>query len=123
MSVAYWILQGLLAAAMALAGALKLAAGKDGLIDNPRMGWVEDASNRQVRALGSIEVAGAIGLILPWGLDIAPALTPIAAIGVAALMAGAVTVHIRRGEARDLAPAIGLGVIAVVIAIGRFAGL
>ncbi|MCY3786802.1 MAG: DoxX family protein [bacterium] len=123
MNITYWILQGLLAAAMALAGVLKISAGRDGLLSNPRMGWVEDASNRQVRILGGIEVAGAIGLILPWALDIAPALTPTAAIGIAVLMAGAVTVHVRRGETRDLAPAVVLGIIAVVIAIGRFAGL
>ena len=38
---------------------------------------------------------GAIGLILPRALNIAPVLTPLAAVGCAIVMIGAVVTHIR----------------------------
>ena len=65
----------------------------------------------------------AAGLILPWALDIAPAVTPVAAVGVAVLMAGAAITHLRRGETQAVVPPLALGTIAVIIAIGRFADL
>jgi hypothetical protein len=66
-----------------------------------------------------IEIVGAVGLILPWLLDVAPILTPIAAVGLAAVMAGAVVVHIRRKE--QFVPPLVLGLLALVLAVIRFA--
>ena len=64
---------------------------------------------------------GAVGLILPALLDIAPILMPIAATGLALMMVGAVAVHLRRGDGvRHAIPAIVLGVLAVIVAAGRF---
>jgi hypothetical protein len=60
--------------------------------------WVEDFTPAQIRGLGALEVAGAIGLILPMALGVLPVLGPIAALGIAALQAGAFVVHVRRGE-------------------------
>ncbi len=123
MNIIYWILQGLLAAAMAMAGGMKAAQGKEKLSADPRMAWVEDFSDNAVRGIGALEVAGALGLILPWALDIAPVLTPLAAVGVALMMAGAAITHLRRGENAAIIGPLVLGAIAVVIAIGRFGAL
>jgi hypothetical protein len=123
MNLTYWILQGLLAAVMTMAGLMKATQGKAKLSGDPKMAWVEDFSDGAVRGIGGLEVAGAAGLILPWALDIAPVLTPIAAVGVAVLMAGAAITHLRRGETAAIVPTLVLGAIAVVIAIGRFADL
>ena len=62
------------------------------------MGWVEDFSGGTVKAIGALEVLAAIGLILPWWTGIAPVLTPLAALGLAAIMVGAVITHVRRKE-------------------------
>jgi hypothetical protein len=43
-------------------------------------------------------VLGAIGLALPWLLGIARVLTPFAALGLTALMIGAVGTHLRRKD-------------------------
>lgn len=120
MNLTYWILQGLLAFAMAMAGMRKTTQGKEKLSADPRMAWIEDFSDSTVRGIGVLEVAGAAGLILPWALDIAPALTPIAAVGLALVMAGAAITHLRRGETALMVPNLVLGAIAIVIAIGRF---
>jgi hypothetical protein len=112
MNVTYWILQGLLAAVMAMAGLMKATQGKAKLSGDPKMAWVEDFSDGAVRGIGGLEVAGAAGLILPWALDIAPVLTPVAAVGVAVLMAGAAITHLRRGETAAIVPTLVLGAIA-----------
>jgi uncharacterized membrane protein YphA (DoxX/SURF4 family) len=45
-------------------------------------------------------------------------LTPLAAVGLALLMVGAVVVHTRRKEAPYMQ--IVLGILAIVVAVGRF---
>lgn len=123
MDIVLWVLQGLLAAVMLAAGVMKLATSKDALLENPRMAWVEDYSATTVRLIGAVEVAAAIGLVLPWALDVVPVLTPLAAVGVVTLMGGAMITHVRRGERQALIPNVVLAVVAIAVAVGRFAGL
>lgn len=119
MNVALWIISALLAAAFAGAGAMKLATPRAQL--QPKMGWVADVSDGQVKAIGALELLGAIGLILPAAVDIAPILVPIAAVGLALTMAGAFVVHLRRKDPMQVAMApVVLGLLAVVVAVGRF---
>ena len=123
MNVVLWILQILLGGFMFMAGAMKLVQGKDKLVEDPRMGWVEDYSDSTVRGIGAAELAAGLGLILPWWLDIAPVLTPLAALGVVAVQAGAFLTHRRRGETQMLAANATLVVLALIVAIGRFGDL
>ncbi|MCB0007584.1 MAG: DoxX family protein [Anaerolineales bacterium] len=118
MNIALWIVSGLLALAFLMAGGMKASQPKSALAD--RMGWVNDFSDTQVKIIGALEVAGAIGLILPWLLDIAPILTPIAALGLVLTMLGAAIVHLRRGETQMIVPNIVLGLLALFVALGRF---
>jgi len=60
--------------------------------------WAFDHSLKRIRLFGVIEVIGALGLLLPYRLDILPILTPMAATGLAMMMAGAGAVHLRRDE-------------------------
>lgn len=97
MSIAFWIVAGLTAVAFFGAGTMKLVRPVSAL-EQSGMGWVEDYSAGTVKLIALAEVLGAIGLILPIATGIAPALSPIAGIALAVLMAGAVAVHVRRGE-------------------------
>ena len=123
MNAVLWILQILLALFMLMAGGMKLMQGKAKLLEDPRMGWVADYSDSTIRAIGGLELAAGIGLIFPWWLDIAPVLTPLAALGVVAIQVGAMLTHRRRGEMQMLAMNAMIGVVAVVVAIGRFGDL
>jgi hypothetical protein len=123
MDVVLWVLQAVLAVVMLSAGAMKLIKSKEALLEDPRMAWVEDFSGSTLRIIGGLEIAAAVGLILPWWLDIAPVLTPIAALGVVALMTGAMITHRRRGETQALLLNAAIALTAVVIAIGRFVAL
>ena len=118
MNVFLWILQILLAVAFMAAGLMKVTQPRAKL--QTTMGWVEDFSDTNVKLIGAAEVLGAIGLVLPWWTGIAKVLTPIAALGLAVAMAGAIIVHIRRNELPRVAPAAALLVLSAVVAIGRF---
>ena len=65
-----------------------------------------------------LEVLGAIGLIVPAATGIAPILTPVAALGLALVMAAAVLVHVRRKE--QFASPLVFGLLALVVAVLRF---
>jgi hypothetical protein len=83
--------------------------------------WVEDVQPGALKAIGALELLGAVGLILPAALDIAPILVPLAASGLALIMTGATIMRIRRGENKAaLGDATYLALTAFV-AIGRFA--
>jgi uncharacterized membrane protein len=119
MNVALWIVAGLLALAFVAAGLMKLSTPKEKLAE--RMAWVNDYSAGQVKAIGAVEVLGAIGLILPAVTGIAPVLVPLAAAGLAIVMVLAAIMHLRRGDgAAAVVPTIVLFALAVFVAWGRF---
>ena len=119
MNVALWIVAGVLAVAFAAAGAMKLAQPKAKLVESG-MGWAEDYSDAGVKGIGAVELLGAIGLVLPPLVGIAPVLAPIAATGLALTMAGAVVVHLKRGEGPGAVPAVVLLLASAFVAWGRF---
>ncbi|MBP0461637.1 DoxX family protein [Streptomyces montanisoli] len=98
MNVAYWTLAALLAAFYLYGGGVKAVRSRERL--RPMMGWVDDMPMAAVRALGAVEVAGAAGLVLPPLTGIAPWLALAAAAGFTVLQAGAIRVHLARGDRR-----------------------
>ena len=119
MNLVLWIIAGVLAAAFLAAGLMKITGKREQLLE--KMPWVDDFSQGQVKGIGALEALGAIGLILPAATGIAPILTPLAAAGLALTMAGAVVVHLRRGDGFGAAvPSLVLGLLAAVVAWGRF---
>jgi uncharacterized membrane protein YphA (DoxX/SURF4 family) len=117
-NIVLWICAGLLAAMFLMAGLMKVSMPKEKLL--PTMKWAETWTAAQLRALGTVEVLGAAGLILPWALNIAPVLTPLAAVGCAVVMAGAVVTHIRMKDYTGTGMPLVLLILAVVVAAGRF---
>ena len=101
MIVALWITAILLALVYLAAGGMKAATPREKLLTN--MGWVEDFSAVQVKAIGVLEVAGALGVILPLATGIAPVVTGVAALALVLVQAVAIAVHVRRGEQNALA--------------------
>ncbi|HEX6108668.1 MAG TPA: DoxX family protein [Ktedonobacteraceae bacterium] len=118
MNIALWIVQILLALAFAMVGIMKVTQPVDRL--ETRMGWVKDVGHRGVRLIGSLEILGAIGLILPALTGILPWLTPVAAVGVALTMVGAMITHGRRGEYSNIGANLVLLVLALFVVYGRF---
>jgi hypothetical protein len=96
--VVYWIVAGLLALFYLYAGGLKLVRNRQRL--RPMMAWVDTIPMPVVRAIGLLEVLGAIGLVLPPLTGIAPWLALAAAIGFVVLQIGAAAVHLSLGDRR-----------------------
>ena len=119
MNTFLWIVAGLLALAVLATGLLKLTQPKDKLAAAGQA-WVEDFSAGAVKGIGALEVLGAIGLILPALLGIAPILVPLAASGLVLVMVGAAVTHARRGEYRNIAANAVLAVLALIVAVFRF---
>jgi uncharacterized membrane protein YphA (DoxX/SURF4 family) len=118
MNIALWIVQILLALAFAMAGIMKVTQPIDRL--ETRMGWVKDVGPRGVRLIGSLEILGAIGLILPAVTGILPWLTPVAAVGFVLTMVGAMITQGRRGEYSGIGVNVVLLLLALFVVYGRF---
>ncbi|MEU0430166.1 DoxX family protein [Streptomyces sp. NPDC006290] len=110
MDVAYWIVAALLAAFYLYAGGIKILQSQERL--QPMMGWVDRVPMPVVRLIGTLEVLGAAGLVLPPLTGIAPWLAVVAATGLVLIQVGGITVHVSRGETRM----IGLNIVLLVAA-------
>lgn len=86
----------------------------------PNLGWMNDVGRSRMMIIGGFEIAGAIGLILPAVTGIQPWLTPLAAAMLALLMLFAIIFHILRREWPNTIGNAVLGILAVIIAYGRF---
>lgn len=114
---ALWVAQGLVALAMLGAGTTKVVTPIEQLAKS--MAWIPDFAPLAVRAIGVAEVLGAVGLILPAALRILPRLTPLAALGLTALMLGAVQTELGvAGPGQAVAPAV-FALLSLFIAWGR----
>jgi uncharacterized membrane protein YphA (DoxX/SURF4 family) len=120
MNVFLWIVAGVLALFFLAAGATKLAQSKEKLGANPNMKWTEDFSAGPLKLIGTAEVLGALGLILPGAFGIAPVLVPLAACGLAIIMIGAIITHARRKENQPIIINTVVLILALFVAIFRF---
>jgi hypothetical protein len=116
-----WIIAGIAAAAYAAGGATLLLLPKEKYRSlGASQHWVDDFSNGHLKAIGTIKLIGAIGLILPAAVGVAPLLVPIAACGLMLFMAGAATTRFRRGEWVYLAGDFVFIAVFAFLAWGRF---
>jgi hypothetical protein len=113
MSIDPWFLQIPLAVVFALSGLPKLLLPFDRLAG--LFVWVTDFRLRTVRVIGAVEVLGAVGLVGPAATGILPWLTPLAALGLAGLMVGALATTLRHRLYRDAAVNVALMSLAAVI--------
>lgn len=82
--------------------------------------WITGIPAGLARFIGFAELAGAVGLILPAVTRIKPWLTPLAAVGLAIIMALAVPFHIMRGEANVIGIHVIVVALSVFVAWGRY---
>ncbi|MBX3100624.1 MAG: DoxX family protein [Salinibacterium sp.] len=120
MTIAVWIVSGLVAALYLMAGAQKAFLPTEKL--TKQFPWVETTTVPGARVVGVLEILGAVGLILPVLTGTLPILTPIAAVGLVALQVGAIIVHVRRGEIKMLGMNSVLLLLAAFVAVLRFLG-
>ncbi|GAT00227.1 DoxX family protein [Mycolicibacterium fortuitum] len=99
MHTTLWIITIVAAAAYAAGGTTTLLMSRERYRSMGRtQHWVDEFGDGHLKAIGAMKLLGAIGLVLPAALNIAPVLTPVAACGLALFMAGAATTRFRRSE-------------------------
>lgn len=119
MNITLWIISSVLAIAFLVAGAMKLAQPREKLAA-AGMGWTEEVPSGSIKAIGLVEVLGALGLILPALTGIATVLVPVAATGLVIVMVGAIITHLRRGEKQMAVINVVLAALALIVAVGRY---
>ena len=118
--VALWGGQVLLAALFGGAGFTKLTGS---MAELPAMiPWTADVPEALVRFIGTSELLGAIGLLLPSIFKIQPKLSALAAAGLTTVMVLASLFHLVRGEYGVIPMNAVLGSIAAFVAWGRAYG-
>jgi len=117
LSATLWGVQLLLAAVFLLVGYTHAIAPIEVAIQ--RAPWAASLPVALIRFIGVVELAGALGLLLPAATRIRPALTPLAAAGLTTIMLLAIPFHLARGEGSAVVINLVLGSLAALVALGR----
>ncbi len=114
-----WTLQLLLALLYLFAGGFKLVAGPEAMRASPSDPIPSPAVVAFLRTIGSFEILGALGLILPGVTGTKRGLTSVAAGCLAIIMVGAVVVTVMlQGVLPALFPLV-VGILDVTVMMGR----
>jgi uncharacterized membrane protein YphA (DoxX/SURF4 family) len=117
MDTTIWIIQSLMAVLFVLHGIAMFnppAAVQESVVK--KMGY----SLPFLKIIGTLEVLGGLGLILPSWTRIMPILSPLAATGLVIIMIGAAASHARQGEGKQTVATSVVTLLVAFVAIGRF---
>ena len=117
MNILLWIIQILLALEFLFSGGMKLFIPADVLQAQAPPNAIH-FSNLFMKFIGTCEVLGGLGLVLPGLLRIRKGLTPLAALGLLIIMIGAVVVSLPLGFATAVIPLI-TGLLCAFVAYER----
>ncbi len=120
MNIALWIVQGLLAAFYGMAGTMKVFQTAK-TRENPQMTWAHGQSDGYIRFVGTAELLGTLGVILPLLTGILPWLTPVAAIGLSLIQLLAIfVVHLPKKEYGVIPVNVIALALSIFVVVGRW---
>lgn len=122
MNTALWVAQSVLAVVFLYSGIMKATQTKQRLVAIGQTG-VEGLPLWLIRFIGLSEIAGAIGLILPYRTQITPVLTPLSALCLGAIMIPAAAIHFRRREFAAVLLNVILFLLCGWVAYSRWGGI
>lgn len=117
-NIGLWVAQIVLAAVYVMAGFMKLSQPIDALVASG-MTYAGDYPELLTRFIGTMEVLGAIGIILPAATRIMPKLTALAALGFSVIQILAIALHSTRGEFQVLPVNLVLLALSLFVLWGR----
>lgn len=109
-----WTMQSLVAIVFLAIGAFKTFGTKQ------KLQKISATSITTTRLLGFLEMLGAVGIILPFLLNIYPFLTAIAGVCLGIVMVGAIILHLQKKEYKALPLVITLLILCVTISLNRY---
>lgn len=98
MDTAITVIQVVLALAFTIGGLAKIALPYAQYSSISLVAWSKEFKPEHLRLMGILEVCAGVGLIVPLFLPSLQMLMPLAALGIALYMAGAMATHLRRSE-------------------------
>ena len=116
MDTTIWIVQNLMAVLFVLHGIAMFnppAPVRESIVK--KMGY----SLPFLKMIGTLEVLGGLGLIIPSWTRIMPILSPLAALGLMVIMIGAAISHARQGESKQTVATSVVTLLVAFVAIGR----
>lgn len=99
LNIGLWVVQALLALTFVGTGLWKLLTPIPELA--AMIPWAGQVAPGFLYATAVVDLAGGLGVLLPTLTRIKPGLTPLAALGCAALQISAIVFHLSRGEAAN----------------------
>jgi hypothetical protein len=111
--IGIWAAQVVLAVLFGIAGVLKTTMAPTAL-HQMGIAWATDVPFALLRFIGTAELLGAIGVVLPALTRILPSLTPLAAAGFAVIQVLAIGYHATRGETAATLP---LNILLLVLSL------
>jgi hypothetical protein len=98
MNIAITVIQVFLVVGFTLGGLAQLIVPYARYTQLPFQGWANDFKPWHIKLIGFLKVCAAVGMIASLFLPSLTMLTPLAAVGLALVMAGAMATHLRRLE-------------------------
>lgn len=126
MNTVVWICQIFLAVLFLISGTAKISMSRDRLLATGQTG-IAPFPMLVIRVTAAAELLAAVCLVMPLIMPVPsgvlPVLTPLAAVGLAAVMGGAAASHLHLREPRTAAVNLLILAVCVFVAAARFAGL
>jgi hypothetical protein len=122
MDTAVTVMQVLLLVPFAGGGLSKLIVPYEKFTKMPFQAWANDFKPEHIKLIGVFEVLAVVGMLALLLLPSLAILTPLVAVGMALVMAGAMATHLRRSEYFNMVGnATWLG-LALFVAYGKLVG-
>jgi DoxX-like family len=124
MSAVSTVIQVVLGLLLSVGGLLKLTLPYAKYSNLRYVGWAKEFKPAHIRLIGVLEMSGGVGLAAPLYFDSLTMLTPLAAVGIALYMSGAMATHLRRSEYLQMAGILLFFLApALFVAYGKLGGL
>lgn len=123
MDTAITVVQVFIGFLMTVGGLAKLVVPYAKYSNIPAVAWSKEFKPRHIKLLGILEVCGGVGLLVPILFQSLTMLIPLAAVGIALYMSGAIATHLRRSEYPHMVGILMVFLVpALFVAYGRLVG-
>ena len=116
------VIQVLLGLLLTMGGLLKLTLPYAKYSNMPGVAWSKEFKPEHIRLIGVLEACAAVGMIVPLFLHSLTMLMPLAAVGMALVMSGAMATHLRRSEYLNMVGNVTWLGLALLLAYGKLVG-
>jgi hypothetical protein len=117
------IIQVVLTIIFTSGGLLKVTLPYARFVKIPFQEWANDFKPEHIRLIGVLEASAAAGMIVSLLVPALTMLAPLAAVGMALVMAGAMSTHLRRSEYLNMVGNVTWLGLALFFALNRLVGL